>query len=699
MNRPSISAVGTATLLGMAPMVAFAGAFGVTPVEALGNPGYVAPVAGAALVTSAVCMLAALTTRLAPVTRLTAAAAALAAYLTLMVPSDIFSAPRLLLISLPPLDPAGPELAFVAMICGLATLGAVEPALRDTPAVWRLPAPLLATAAGLAVAAPTGAPAWIAPVVACAALLALQRRDANATLRAGRQTPLWVKVLSGGALPAIVVAGTVASLLGAGLPERYGQPRPMDARELIDQPVQPRQVVSPLSQFPAMRNGRLPLSLRVTSENRPLRLRFATLTDFDGSYWTSRATYWRAGTRLPPEPQDGGRTFIEQVRVDEPGPLNWVVASGRPTEISVNGLGVDVASGDVVFPKDRPVPKEYTVHSLVADHQPATLAAEATGTPARREPRWPDLARRAVTIINGAQGYEALHRLSDHFARSGGFTLNTTLQAPGGHGIFQINQLLKEQRGTAEQYASAFAVMARELGYDVRVVVGFRSAKAGSGGRYQLTGRDADAWAEVRFAESGWVPFHPAPRHQHPEKSEAAATGQEEDSAPPADADDQSAKPAPAADAGKPSLPSGTPWLALALALAVAAGAAPSAAKAILRARRRRAADPGSRIAGAWRDVLDSYAGAGLVFGPATTSGEVSARALAHHPLVADSTRELATLVDNVFYSPGQVYAPDGDRSWALADAVRTGLRKGMSPGRRLRAWGPFPISRTFRRS
>ncbi|MFC7099766.1 transglutaminase family protein [Nonomuraea rubra] len=65
-------------------------------------------------------------------------------------------------------------------------------------------------------------------------------------------------------------------------------------------------------------------------------------------------------------------------------------------------------------------------------------------------------------------------------------------------------------RGTSEQFAATFALMARTLGLPSRVVVGFRPGEK-SGGVYHVKSGHVMAWAEIRFEGLGWRPFYPTP--------------------------------------------------------------------------------------------------------------------------------------------------------------------------------------------
>lgn len=74
--------------------------------------------------------------------------------------------------------------------------------------------------------------------------------------------------------------------------------------------------------------------------------------------------------------------------------------------------------------------------------------------------------------------------------------------------------LLETRKGYCQQFATAFAVLARELGYPTRVSIGFLPGLQDSNDPtlYTITGKDTHAWPEVYFEDLGWVPFEPTPR-------------------------------------------------------------------------------------------------------------------------------------------------------------------------------------------
>ncbi len=72
--------------------------------------------------------------------------------------------------------------------------------------------------------------------------------------------------------------------------------------------------------------------------------------------------------------------------------------------------------------------------------------------------------------------------------------------------------LFKSRTGYCQQFASAFAVMARIEGLPTRVVAGLLpGTRVGHGHEWQITGTDVHAWPQVYFKGTGWVDFEPTP--------------------------------------------------------------------------------------------------------------------------------------------------------------------------------------------
>ena len=194
--------------------------------------------------------------------------------------------------------------------------------------------------------------------------------------------------------------------------------------------------------------------------------------------------------------------------------------------------------------------------------------------------------------------------------------------APSGHAYPNLNFFLfgprdqGGQRGTSEQFAASFALLARLTGLPSRVVVGFNVPKGGG----TVTAGDAIAWPEVLFEDLGWVPFDPMPKDKNPRPVEEDFTPKPpssppppSDVPPPSDQPSQSAPalPAAGADAGPPvSLVAGGASGSVLLVL-IAAALTVVLMRRNQRRRRLAAAAAGERIVGAWHEFTDALRLAG----------------------------------------------------------------------------------------
>src|SRR4029453_1433991 len=84
---------------------------------------------------------------------------------------------------------------------------------------------------------------------------------------------------------------------------------------------------------------------------------------------------------------------------------------------------------------------------------------------------------------------------------------------PPGHSYAALLRMLTgegaEREGYAEQFAAAFALLARDRGFATRVAVGYLLPDPASDGTYEITTAQADAWPEVDLHGLGWVPIEP----------------------------------------------------------------------------------------------------------------------------------------------------------------------------------------------
>ncbi|HET9802869.1 MAG TPA: transglutaminase domain-containing protein, partial [Candidatus Acidoferrum sp.] len=123
------------------------------------------------------------------------------------------------------------------------------------------------------------------------------------------------------------------------------------------------------------------------------------------------------------------------------------------------------------------------------------------------DPRIPELAQEitahARTPIEKAAAIQA------YFSK-----FQYTLQLPSQRQQDPLaNFLFVRKAGHCEYFASAMAVLLREVGIPTRVVTGFRGGEWNDlTGNFIIRAKDAHSWVEVYFSGLGWYGFDPTPQ-------------------------------------------------------------------------------------------------------------------------------------------------------------------------------------------
>ncbi len=453
-----------------------------------------------------------------------------------------------------------------------------------------------------------------------------------------------------------------------------------------------------------------------------LRIRLAVLSDYDGVNWRVGGDYRDAGRVLPAvagpgAPGPGGTPIRQTITI---GDLDGRLLPAAPVAHEVDGVRVayDQATGTLIRPEGLETGITYTVQSRQSTVDSNLLAgadvpsgpsvarflALGPGTPPTA---LTDLAQQiGADVAGGYQKALALEEfLADHYTLVG--------DAPSGHAYPNLTFFLfgppngGGQRGTSEQFAASFAVLARMMGLPSRVVVGFQ-ARPGVG---SVRGRDALAWPEILFSGVGWVPFDPLPKNNaSPQPLESQFHPRPSPSTPPPSAQPTiSISTSPQAPRRSPSVAPAAPiafppWLPGAIGggtggLIVLGLAAIVLLRHRLRRRRLFRGSPGSRVAGAWREVLDAMRLAGRPAAahlPATEVASFATRiAMPAHRIrpAAPDLADLATLVNRATYAGTEPTEDDAYRARRQALAYVDELRARRPWWHRLLWWvDPRPL-------
>jgi transglutaminase-like putative cysteine protease len=373
-------------------------------------------------------------------------------------------------------------------------------------------------------------------------------------------------------------------------------------------------------------------------------------------------------------------------------PGDWVPVPGAPTRVDGIPVGHDAASGTLLS-SDGPVTgRSYTATGTVPHWNGwrGTGAAAASGAGFERYLRLPPGAPASLAeIARSAAGDGSAHQRASRIAEYLRDSYTFEPGAPGGHGYADLAKLLvapgrKGGGATSEQFASAFAVLARAAGLPSRVVVGFGPG-SGGGTRVIRTG-DAVAWGEVYFEGLGWVPYDPNPRKRStapPTSSRSPGDdGTHFDDDAPGAAGGRAGGAGRSSEGGGHALLLAVPPLVLLLLFLVAVP--------LLRLpgrRRSRRGPPAERILAAWVELLVAMRLAGSAVPASATAADVSARLAAELP-GADlgRLRRLGTLVNAAGFG-GPVAADDAAFTSEQVRLLATGLRRSSSLRRRLSWW------------
>ncbi len=606
--------------------------------------------------------------------------------------SGVVDAPRALLATILPAPDEGRLLVLVHLLVWVAALIGVEFTLRGaTRAVPALPA---VAVFGVALLLGVDGPGGNLPVAA--ALLGLMALLLVA--RSGR-SPLWAAA----AVPAVAALAAVAMLVAPLLPIAA---TPFDPRAYVEQPPPaPVDSVSPLDRVSAWLQ--IPdTPLFTVTAGSPQNWRLAVLDRYDGVRWTSSGAFQTTGGRVPeadePWARQGRYDTVEQQITLGRLPGRWLPAADRPASVSGVQVVVDPASGSLMATGRLSDGLGYQVVSRIPRYAKAELrnAVPASGDAAALAV--PDGARAdrfrriAQTATRGARLPFQQAVLLQKYLRT---RAKYDVTAPPGHSMAGLEFFLRtSRRGTSEQFASAFAVLARTLGLPSRVVVGFRPG-ARSGGSYHVMSGDVLAWPEIEFDGLGWVAFDPTPaRSGAAADHDVASASVKERQELEQELGDTSSDPArPSAKPVRPNVerdtsPGVSPSVVggAAAALIVAAYLLLAVAAPVLRRWRRRRGGPRDRVIGAWRQTCDDLGlPPGRADGAALTAAEVSERAArALGPDVTPHIVPLARLCNFTRFAPepapGGLSAEVADEAWRRSDAVRGVVRRHTPPLRRL---------------
>ncbi|MFD0267435.1 transglutaminase-like domain-containing protein [Streptomyces sp. NPDC127106] len=533
--------------------------------------------------------------------------------------------------------------------------------------------------------------------------------------------------LSLGPVAVTAVAAVVLSTLWPGGRPRYD---PREHRPAVEESAA---VTSPLAQYAqweqqpdealfTVERGPSEAPASAGSTAGPQRWRLASLTAYDGRRWTLHDAFAPVFGPLPADPALGSRAAGRGEEGERssavvrnltgrllPVPDTPVALHADGTRLLFNRFERTALAASVLAPDVR--------YGTTAGVAPAVTPADAAGLfPASGFPQALDVPgsappslRELADRVRGTASspYGRAQALASELSRD----YRRVAKAPPSQPIASLTRFLADRKGSAVDFAAAYALAARLEGLPCRIVVGFR-VPAGTG-PHTVLARDAALWTEVAFEGIGWLPFDPVPAPSAlgeddvpPEPSPVAP--EPVPSPSPSPGPSGAASPTPTAGTapggGRALGPaSDIPWGTWATVALTALAAAVSTARIwlvlvrpVLRRRAgRRAGTPARRVRAAWHDARHAFDAAGADPPDPSHTLVESARLLSRAEPVAAvrasavSLAQLATRARFCEPTVGEMTADpalsamapqDAELAWLLAESLRDALR----PERRL---------------
>ena len=492
----------------------------------------------------------------------------------------------------------------------------------------------------------------------------------------------------------------------------------------IGRPEPPRTVESPLVSVSALLRSQSTRRLFDVDASSAHYWRLTALDRFDGISWSATADYESVGDgRLAGEaPANAAADTVRQRFTLREAFSDWLPAAFAPTRIDLDeSLRFDRDSTSIFLPTDdRPAAISYEVTSSVPDRDAVTADrfSSITTTPDDTTDTVhnlidPSVAELARVITEGRSPFESALALERFFHTDRRFTYDTNVDySRQGDPLVAF---LNDGAGFCQQFATAFAAMARAVGIPARVAIGFVPGTATpideSSTLFAVRANDGHAWPELYFDGLGWVPFEPTPGAQNPDASsystapEPTGSGRDRDdladstttttAAPATTIADSAVAPTTTSDPSNPSdasdgddasdgLDDRSAWRpgrgsALVALIALVAGATIVARVITVRRRARHLQAPDRpadrRIEASWDRVVADLSRIGIVAQRSETPLEFAERAHREvgeqEPLdTAIDLRRLGEIESRRRYAGTPPHPDDADRVAEIADQV-----------------------------
>jgi transglutaminase-like putative cysteine protease len=268
----------------------------------------------------------------------------------------------------------------------------------------------------------------------------------------------------------------------------------------------------------------------------PQYWRVSTLDVFDGEDWRSsdpegseRGQTLSVPTPLPSPPgfsfppdTPPAERFTFRVLTDDFDDTRAIPVALTPVEFNALDLGEvtwDAYAGQAFVDGGLDQGLEYGISSRVVvptaeqldqvQNLTALQYGRSTELPADLDPRIEEIAN--DWTADAVSDYDKVLAIQQHF-HGHGFRYSTDVDVADDADAL-LSFLTQTKAGFCQQYATAMAVLVRELGIPARIAVGYQAGTLQDDGSYLVQSKNAHAWVEVKFEGYGWLQFEPTPGH------------------------------------------------------------------------------------------------------------------------------------------------------------------------------------------
>ncbi|WP_228479414.1 transglutaminase-like domain-containing protein [Microbacterium atlanticum] len=523
-------------------------------------------------------------------------------------------------------------------------------------------------------------------------------------------------LMGAGVIALAAVIGAATSAFAAPTAPRYV------LRDIVIPPFDVREFASPLQSFRAYVRDH-PDEALFTARGLPegARVRLATMDAYNGTVYNvsdsgtgSSSAFTPARTNMSADAEGTPATVhveigaLEGVWMPEAGAVRSVTFDGARADDLRRTAHYNESTKTAVVTAGLEAGDEYTLEAVVPEVPSDAQLGDQAFAPLKmpKQEGVPEsLAEIASEAVAEAETPIQQARALQQMLSEGGYFSHGLTGQPlsrAGHGAERISTLLGSQQmvGDDEQYATAMALLAGQVGIPARVVMGFYPAEdEAAQGVFTATGDTLHAWVEVAFEDAGWVPFDPTPPEDQvpsdqttkpkadpkPQVLQPPPPPQEPVDLPPTVADDRGSEDENGFDAALlwTIVSIGVGILGL-LAVLLAPFVVVGALKAARRRQRREAARASDRISGGWDELVDRASDFGAPVRAGATRQEDAGVLTA--AFAEPRVTMLASRADAQVFGPAEPTPDDIEAFWTQVDEIVGGMGAGRSLWQRLRA-------------